>query len=83
MADRTAAEIFGYFFNTAARMKLTPDVRVLVRKMYWMSKKYDFSPYQMECDEALIQLGLAKMKVDPDYPEDGEVVVYKEIGIRG
>ena len=46
-------------------------------KKYWkMSREYDFSEYQMEADEALLKLGLARKGVDPDYPEDGDVMLY-------
>lgn len=76
MADRTAAGIFGEFFDLAAGIKQTPEVKRLALLMWCMTGGYDFSPDQMECDEALIKLGLAKRGVDPDYPEDGEVVLY-------
>lgn len=74
MADRTSACIFGYFFEEAARQG--EIARPMVGFMWNLARDYDFHPCQMDCDEALLKLGLAKMGVHPDYPDDGEVVLY-------
>lgn len=75
MADRTSAGIFGKIFTLLA--DVTPEKhKELAQEFYEASREYDFSEYQMSCDEALIKLGLAKMGIDPDYPEDGEVILY-------
>lgn len=50
--------------------------KAMALKIWPFTQEYDFDEYQMGCDEALIKLGLARMTVDPRYPEDGEVVVY-------
>lgn len=59
MADRTSAEIFGTIFAYLAQ---TPDERAktFARALFYMSQGYDFSECQMECDDALVTLGLAK-----------------------
>ena len=76
MADRTSAYIFGEIFRDIASMPALP-IRSRLAKEYWkMSREYDFSEYQMEADEALLKLGLARKGVDPDYPEDGDVMLY-------
>lgn len=75
MADRTSAEIFGRFFKEAARQG--EIARPMVQFMWSLSKNYDFDPSQMECDRALIKLGLASRGVDPRFPEDGKVVRYE------
>lgn len=78
MADRTSAEIFGNIFEWLAKKPDTPE-RTEDAKMFWrMSFSYDFSPSQMEASEACLSLGLAKMAVDPRWPEDGEVITYAD-----
>lgn len=66
MADRTSAEIFGSIFELLAEDP-TDHHKNLARKFWRMSDRYDFHPCQMECDEALETLGLAR----PDPDEDG------------
>lgn len=76
MADRTSAALFGEIFTIlASKEKIDP--KKLAARFFEMSKEYDFSNYQMGCDEALITLGLAKKGVREEYPEDGEVLLYK------
>lgn len=66
MADRTAAEIFGNFFRMLAE---DPEKNMLyARRVYGMTERYDFSACQMECDDTLMSLNLARSGVD----EDGE-----------
>lgn len=76
MSDRTSAEIFGEFFANAAKERKTPAVTRLVKAMWNEMKWYDFHPSDMDCDKALIKLGLAHMGVNEAYPEDGDVVLY-------
>jgi hypothetical protein len=70
MADRTSAAVFGGIFEYLAE---NPDSRALefAKVVYGMTSAYDFNGYQMECDDALIKLGLAKMGID----EDGDEIV--------
>lgn len=77
MADHTAAEIFGRIFCKLANEKGdTLDKKKFSRWLWDLHrKKGDFSTDQMGCDEALIDLGLAKMVPDPDYPEDGDTLI--------
>lgn len=56
MADRTAAALFAAIFETLADHSL----EIVARKFWDMSGSYDFRPYQMGCDDALVRLGLAK-----------------------
>jgi hypothetical protein len=55
MADRSAARVFGSIFEVMAEDSLD----ALPLRIWNMSKRYDFSPCQMDCDDALIKLGLA------------------------
>lgn len=75
MADRTSAGIFGDFFCRAAALKLNKKDK-LVKFMWALRTEYDFSDYQMESDDALIKLGLARRGIDPEYSEDEETTLY-------
>lgn len=70
MADRTSAGLFGTFFEFLAE---EPDERskVMAEKLWRISKRYDFGPCQMDCDDALVKLGLARLDADgvPEYAE--------------
>lgn len=65
MSDRSSAEVFGITFEELAK---NPDPRNkrLAKKIYKLTKNYDFSAYQMDCDNALVVLGLAKWTRDED-----------------
>lgn len=75
MADRTSAEVFGLVFEMLAK-KPTDENKEMARQLWKKTDGYDFGPSQMDCDAALKKLGLARKGVDPDYPEDGETMVY-------
>ena len=57
MADRTSAALFGMIFMHLAKNP-TPENISFARQVFAMREDYDFSPYQMGCDEALATLGL-------------------------
>jgi len=48
----------------------------MAKTMWEFSHDFDFSAYQMYCDNALIKFGFAKRGIHPDYPEDGKTVLY-------
>lgn len=75
MADRTSAALFSTVFGFLAEH---PDERnkVFAKRLWRETREYDFTSDQMSCDEDLIALGLAKLGIDPEYPEDGETVLY-------
>lgn len=58
MADRTSAGIFGEMFNFLAGDKSREE---LIEYLWNSAGYYDFNYYQMEADESLEKLGLAKM----------------------
>lgn len=65
MSDRTSAGLFATIFETLVRLQeekaLSPILARDVAAKFWpLQRDYDFSPYQMSCDDALITLGLAK-----------------------
>lgn len=76
MADRTSASLFAEIFRMLACDE-PPDRKALAKKFWDESANYDFSPYQLYCDDALIKLGLARRGVDPEFPEDGETILYE------
>lgn len=77
MADRTSAELFAQIFEYLAKQPTTEERDKFAEKMWGLTGNYDFNAYQIGEDEALMKLGLARRGVDPDYPDDGETVLYK------
>jgi hypothetical protein len=75
MADRTSAALFAYIFNMLAKDPTDTNKKFAAR-VWEKTNEYDFSPYQMYCDPALVALGLARKGVDPRYPDDGPIVLY-------
>lgn len=59
MSDRTSAEIFAMIFEHLAE---DPDERNqnLAKWLWEHAEDYDFNWYQMDCDDALIDLCLAE-----------------------
>lgn len=76
MADRTSAGLFGEIFAYLATQPQTPQRDAFALRCFQMTHEYDFSSYQMGADDALITLGLARRGVDPDYPDEGETLLY-------
>jgi hypothetical protein len=60
MADRTSAALFGEIFEMFAESE-QPDLRI-VKRLWVMTRGYDFSACQMDVDDALMKLGLAKVE---------------------
>ena len=72
MADRTSADLFGQLFTFFANDS-DDRIREMAREVYSWTQHYDFNSYQMECDDALIILDLAKLGPDG---EGGKRVLY-------
>ena len=72
MADRTNERLFGVLFEALAGYADSyvgddwepdtegDDLTILALELFALSKHYDFSPYQMEVDDAMARLGLAR-----------------------
>lgn len=75
MADRTSAELFSTMFEMLAENP-TDEHKAMALKLWEKQYNFDFSPYQMGCEEALVTLGLAERGLEPGYEEDGEVWLY-------
>ncbi len=75
MADRTSARLFGEIFELLAENP-TDEHKAIAKKIFAKTNDYDFSYYQMDADESLIALGIARKGIDPKYPQDGEVIIY-------
>ncbi len=65
MSDSTSAEIFGMLFEELAKGTKPKD---LAKKMWAEMGQYDFDPYDMDCQDALIALGLCEETDDEDDP---------------
>lgn len=59
MADRTSAGLFSTVFTLLAKNP-TDEHKAIAKEIWPLIDEYDFSEYQMECDEALISLDLAR-----------------------
>lgn len=79
MSDRSSAYLFAIIFQGLAEENImfrAPDqVRALARYIWKQLGNYDFSPYQMECDDALVTLRLAR-RVRDEYNPDETVTRY-------
>lgn len=67
MADRTSAGIFSELFMMFA-VNATNTDKEYAHRVWAMAWQYDFSFQQMECDEALVRLGLARPGFDDGFP---------------
>lgn len=76
MADRAAARIFGKVFTLLAKTP-TEENKAFAAELYEETGEFDFASYQMDCDDQLIALDLAKEGVDPRYPDEGVTILYK------
>jgi hypothetical protein len=87
MSDRTNAHLFGLLFEALAKHVDTSsdadwrpeddeDVSHLALSLFAMTGEYDFSAYQMECDEALARLGLARPVNEHEENDEYEYVEY-------
>lgn len=71
MSDRTSAEVFAALFDITAHLIPPSDIRDrFVRRIWDLSRGYDFSDEQLECDDSLMKLGLARKWVDPKRPDE-------------
>lgn len=74
VADRESAHLFSMIFEILAEY---PDERnkALALRFWGLTGGYDFAYQQMECDDALVTLGLAKKISNRKCPEK-EIVAY-------
>lgn len=69
MGDSSGAYLFGKVFDRLAK-EPADNRRDALAKFFWTeARDHDFTDYEMECDESLKQLGLAKEVKDPDDPK--------------
>lgn len=72
MGDTTSACIFHTIFKRLASDP-TEQHKKWALEFWAEAHAYDFAWIELECAEAMAKLGLARMRVDPDFPDDGEV----------
>lgn len=71
MSDRSSAYLFSRIFELIDdHVQMEPDRTNLAREFWMESRSYDFSEYQLGCDNTLLRLGLATRGGDPENPED-------------
>lgn len=74
------AELFSEVFNLIADHVDDEDARYELGKKFWsLSREFDFEYADMDCDEILVSLGLARVVPDPEYP--GEIVTVYDGGV--
>ena len=71
MGDTNSCEIFANIFARLAKNP-TDENKTIARETFDDSRRYDFADYEMECDDALIVLGLAKRDVEGDVTYVGD-----------
>lgn len=76
MSDHASAELFGFIFNELAKPDCDPTK--LAKKLWKRHFDYDYCDDEMQADKALIKFGFAKKAVDPEYPDEGEVTMYRQ-----
>jgi hypothetical protein len=77
MGDINSAVIFSGFFEKLASDPTPQHIKWAI-ELWEDSYHYDFSNNELECDDALIKLGLAKKDIHPKYPKDGEITFYRD-----
>jgi hypothetical protein len=59
MSDRSSPQIF-YLIYTLLAVNPTAEHREIAAKLWKLSQKFDFSDYELGCEEAMIALGIAE-----------------------
>jgi hypothetical protein len=78
MGDHHSAYLFGQLFRELAKEDF--DKQKFAALMWEEMKDLDFHWAEMRADEALQRFGYARKRVDPEYPQEGEVWFY---GLEG
>lgn len=74
------AELFAEIFSVIDDYVDDEDARFVLGKRFWdMTKEHEFDYEDMDCDEVLVHLGLARIVPDPEYP--GEVHTVYDGGV--
>ncbi len=76
MADRTSAYLFSQVFEHLAEVPITDCDRDFAQYMWALTQDYDFMDYQLECDDALVALGLAD-RVEPTEEEPSGIAYWE------
>lgn len=78
MADRTSAYLFTQVFEHLAAEPITDCDRDFAQYMWALTQDYDFMDQQLECDDVLVALGLAK-RVEPTEDEPSGIVYLEAV----
>jgi hypothetical protein len=66
MGDSSGAYLFGMLFDRLAKEPDDDRRKKLVQFFWKEAGSHDFSDCEMECDDSLVKLGLAKENPDPE-----------------
>lgn len=78
MSDSTSAEIYGRLYTELAKKPDSKEIVVVAKAMWKRSWEYDFHACDMDADEALIKLGLARKVKHPGSPLGESVIQYRD-----
>ncbi len=69
IADKTAAYLFGMFFEELAKHSHLTSIKESAKKVYEESLDFDIEDSDMDCDAALVKLGLKESPNEkPEHP---------------
>lgn len=75
MSDRGSAGIYQSIFSKLGSDPTSQHMK-WARQLWKESLEFDFHPRDMEIEEALEKLGLARKMANKDHPDEGEVWQY-------
>lgn len=72
MSDRTSCRLFSAIFEHLAKLPRSEEIDAFTQKMWELQSEYDFSVLDMDRNEDLIALGLARKMVQGDAGYEAE-----------
>lgn len=67
MGDSKSCEIFSKVLKLLAENPTREHIDI-AHELYAMTRNYDFTDYELDCNDALVALELARYVPDPDFP---------------
>lgn len=79
MGDSSSAYLFGEFFTKLAKRRITPTTKKIAAEVFKLTRGFDFTPDEMDCDKAAVKLGFAKMVPSEDYDPEYDDPKYAKV----
>ncbi len=76
MGDSNSAAIFQSIFEDLSGMRKSAERDRLALKYWKMAREYSFADDEMYCDDALIELGLARRITNLQEPGEDDCIEY-------